>query len=199
MVKGEIIVRLVTTLLFLFALAGCDRSAKERDKAIAQAQRLRAELIKVNVALEKIKNERDELNTNYTITSEELEDALAERDSLKESLAIISEELKSTKSKLAAAMQMKGDLEYQIAELRRQQNVAIAIEQEDQATVERLSGQLEEKDSTIRELEQWNTELQATVQELQNYIEQMGGYEEEAPQEEYMEEYEEQVYDQNDI
>ena len=203
MVKGEIIFKLAAMLIILLSTMGCDRSAKERDRAIAQAQSLRAELIKINVALEKIQNERDELNTNYTITSEELEDAQAERDSLKENLAIISEELKSIKSKLAAAMQMKGDLEYQIAELTRQQNVAIAFEQEDQSMFERLTSKLEEKDSTISELEQWGAELQATIRELQNYIEQMGGYEEETPQEEYMEEYEEQyeedVYDQNDI
>jgi chromosome segregation ATPase len=192
-------IHLAVVLACFTILGGCDRSAKERDRAIAQAQSLRAELIKINVVLEKIQNERDELNTNYTITSEELEVALAERDSLKESLAIISKELESTKVKLASAMQTQDDLEYQIAELTRQQNVTIAIEQEDQATVERLSSQLEEKEHTISELEQWGTELQATIQELQNYIEQMGGYEEETPKEEYMEEYEEQVYDQNDI
>jgi len=190
MVKGEIIVRLAATLFFLFALAGCDRSAEERDRAIAQAQKLRADLVKINVTLEKIQNERDELNTNYTITSEELEDTLAERDELKESLAIISEELEGTKSKLAAAMQTKDDLEYQISELTRQQHAAIAIEQEGQATIERLSSQLEEKEGTISELEQLNLELQTTIQELQNYIEQM---------DEQVKQFEEEVYDQNDI
>ena len=199
MVKGEIIVRLATTLFFLFALAGCDRSAEERDRAIAQAQKLRAELVKIKVALEKIQNERDELNTNYTITSEELEDALAERDSLKQGLAIISKEFESTKVKLASAMQTQDDLDYQIAELTRQQNTAIASGQGDQSMIERLASQLEEKESTISELEQWGTELQATIQELQNYIEQMEDQAEEVPQEEFEEQYGEEVYDQNDI
>jgi chromosome segregation ATPase len=199
MVKVEIIVRLATTLFFLFALTGCDRSAKERDRAIAETQKLRAELIKIKVALEKIQNERDELNTNYTITSEELEDAQAERDSLRESLAIISKELESTKLKLASAMQTQDDLEYQIAELTRQQNAAVASGQGDQSMIERLANQLEEKDGTISELEQLNIELQATIQELQNYMEQMGEQVEEEPQEEFEEQYEEEVYDQNDI
>ena len=173
MVQRSVIFKLMLVLVCLFALTGCDRSAKERDRSLAEAQKLRAELVKVRTALEEIQDETDKLNTNYTITSEELEDAQAERDDLKESLAIISEELKSTKSKLAAAMQTKGDLEYQIAELTRQQNVSIAIEQEDLATVEKLSSQLEEKDNTIRELEQWNTELQITIEGLEGQIEEM--------------------------
>jgi uncharacterized protein (DUF3084 family) len=199
MVKGEIIVRLAATLFFLFALAGCDRSAEERDRAIAEAQRLRAELIKIKVTLEKIQNERDDLNTNYTITSEELEDAQAEREGLRENLAIISKELKSTKVKLAPAMQTQDDLEYQIAELTRQQNAAIASGQGDQSMIERLANQLEEKDGTISELEQLNIELQATIQELQNYIEQIEEQFEVEPQEELAEQFDEEVYDQNDI
>ena len=133
------------------------------------------------------------------ITSEELEDTLAERDSLKESLAIISKELKSTKLKLASAMQTQDDLEYQIAELMRQQNAAITSGQGDQSMIERLASQLEEKDGTISELEQWGTELRATIQELQNYIEQMEEQVEEEYEEEYVEQYEEEIYDQNDI
>ena len=193
------LINLAVVFVCFSLLAGCDRSAKERDEAIAEAQKLRDELVKAQTALEEIQDETDKLRVNLTITSEELEDAQAERDRLKESLAISSEELKSTKSKLAAANQTKGDLEYQIAELTRQQNVAIAIEQEDQATVERLSSQLEEKDSTISELEQLNIELQAAIKELQNYIQQIEGQVEEEYEEEYVEQYEEEVYDQNDI
>jgi len=101
--------------------------------------------------------------------------------------------------KLASAMQTQDDLEYQIAELTRQQNTAIASGQGDQSMIERLANQLKEKDGTISELEQWGTELQATIQELQNYIEQMEDQVEEEPQEEFEEQYEEDVYDQNDI
>lgn len=192
-------IHLAVVLACFTILTGCDRSAKERDRALAQAQKLRAELVKINVALEKIQNERDELSTNYTITSEELEDALAERDSLKQSLAIISKEFESTKVKLASAMQTQDDLDYQIAELTRQQNTAIASGQGDQSMIERLANQLEEKDGTISELEQLNIELQATIQELQNYIQQMEGQVEEEYEEEYAEQYEEEIYGQNDI
>jgi uncharacterized protein (DUF3084 family) len=199
MVKGEIIVRLATTLFFLFALAGCDRSTEERDRAIAQAQGLRAELVKAQTALEEIQGETDKLRVNLTITSEELADAQTERDELKENLAVISKELESTKLKLASAMQTQDDLEYQIAELTRQQNAAITSGQEDQSMIERLASQLEEKDGTISELERWNIEMQATIQELQNYIEPVEEQVEEEPQEEFEEQYEEEVYDQNDI
>ena len=199
MMRYSVTLKLMPVLLCLFALAGCDRSAKERDRALAQAQKLRAELVKVQTALEEVQDERDELNTNYTITSEELEDAQAERDQLKESLAMITEVLQNSKSKLADAIQVKGDLEYQIAGLTREQNTAIALEEEDRSMIERLTGQLEEKDDAIRELEQWNVELQATVQKLRNYIEQMEEQIEVEPQEEFEEQYEEEVYDQNDI
>lgn len=180
-------------------LAGCDRSAEERDRALEEAEEARSELAKTRTSLEEARDEIDKLSVNYTITSEELADAHSERDKLKESLAVIAEELKSTKSKLAEALKTKDDLEYQITELTRQQNAAIVLEDEGQSMIDTLTGQLEERDSTIRELEQWNTELQATVQELQNYIEEIGGQVEEEFQEKSVEQFEGEVYDQNDI
>jgi chromosome segregation ATPase len=186
-------------LVCLFALTGCDRSEKAKDDALAEVQKLRAELVKAQTALEEIQDETDKLRVNLTITSEELADAQTERDELKENLAVISKELESTKLKLASAMQTQDDLEYQIAELTRQQNAAITSGQEDQSMIERLASQLEEKDGTISELERWNIEMQATIQELQNYIEPVEEQVEEEPQEEFEEQYEEEVYDQNDI
>jgi len=199
MVKGEIIFKLAAMLIILLSTMGCDRSAEERDEALAEAEQLRDELEQVRTALEEIQYEADNIRVDLNITSEELEDALAERDQLKEGLAMVTEELQNSKSKLAAAIQTKGDLEYQIAGLTREQNTAIAFEQEDQSMIKRLTSQLEEKDNAIRELEQWNIELQATVQDLQNFIEQMEGQVEEEPQEEFAEQFEEEIYDQNDI
>ncbi|MHC4721919.1 MAG: hypothetical protein ACYS6I_04330 [Planctomycetota bacterium] len=192
-------IHLAVVLACFTILAGCDHSAEERDEALAEAQQLRDELEQVRTALEEIQYEADKIRVDLNITSEELEDAQTERDQLKESSAIISEELQNTKSKLAAAMQTKGDLEYQIAGLTRQQNATIAIGQEDQSVIESLTSQLEEKDSTINELEQLNIELQAAIEELQNYIQQMEEQVEEEYQEEYVEQYEEEAYDQNDI
>ena len=173
MVKGEIIVRLVTTLLFLFALAGCDRSAKARDEALAEAQNLRTELEQVQAALGDIQYEADKLRTDLNITSEDLEDAQAERDELKEGLALISEELEDTKSELTNATQVYDELYGQVHKLVAEHNASIVWANEAQAMIEELNNQLTEKTSQLPELEQWNIELHATIESLQEQFEEI--------------------------
>ncbi|HIJ67639.1 MAG TPA: hypothetical protein HPP87_11285 [Planctomycetes bacterium] len=190
--------KFVAVFFCLFALSGCDRSAEERDEALARVQQLRDELAALRTALDETQYEADKLKTNLTITSEELADALSGRDELKENLSMISNQLQDTRSKLSAALQTKSELDNQIAEMAKQQNTAIAMEQQDQTTIESLTRQLEERDVAISELERLNTELYGTVRELENYIEQIGGQTFENDQV-YEEQYEEQVYDQNDI
>ena len=59
-------------LVCLLVLAGCDRSARERDEAIAEAEQAKVELTRVETALEEIQSERDELKKTIAKNSEEL-------------------------------------------------------------------------------------------------------------------------------
>jgi methylase of polypeptide subunit release factors len=154
-------------------LAGCDRSAEEKDRALAEVQKLRNELVKAQTALEEIQDEADKLRANLTLTSEELEVAQAERDELKESLAVTSEELEDSKSELATTMQAYDELYEQAYELVTECDAAIAWANEVQATIVELSNQLREKTSRLPELEQWSMELQATVEDLEVQIEEI--------------------------
>jgi len=61
--------------------------------------------------------------------------------------------------------------------------------------VERLSKQLKEKAAEIRELQDWNTELQTTVREFQNWFEQTG---EDLRTESYGESYQEPYEEPNE-
>ena len=45
MVKEKVILKLAAVLFCLLALPSCDRSAKERDKAIAEAEKVKADLV----------------------------------------------------------------------------------------------------------------------------------------------------------
>ena len=173
MVQRSVIFKLMLVLVCLFALTGCDRSAKERDEALAEVQKLRTELVKNRTVLEEIQDENDKLRTNLAVTSEELEDAQAERDELKESLAIISEELEDSKSELATAMQACDKLYEQAYELVAEYDASIAWANEVQATIGELSNQLREKTSQLPGLEQWSMELQATIEDLEGQIEEI--------------------------
>ncbi|MHC4153211.1 MAG: methyltransferase domain-containing protein [Planctomycetota bacterium] len=173
MTRHSVILRLILVLLCLLTLAGCDRSAKERDEALAEVQKLRAELVKKRTALEEIQDENDKLRTNLTITSHNLEDAQTERDELKESLAIISEELEDSKSELATAMQACDKLYEQAYELATECDASIAWANEVQATIGELSNQLREKTSQLPGLEQWSMELQTTIEDLEGQIEEI--------------------------
>jgi len=132
-------------LVCLLTLTGCDGSKRERNKAIAEAKKAKAELAKVKAILEQTQSERDELREYIDKISEERE------------------------SGLASVMQTQEKLQYQITEER---DAAIAKAKDAQAIVERLREQLKEKVVEIRELEQWNEELQAAIQNLQDQIDQ---------------------------
>jgi methylase of polypeptide subunit release factors len=173
MAKGSAILRLTTVLVCLFALTGCDRSEKAKDDALAEVQKLRAELVKSRTTLEEIENERDKLRANLTITSRELEGVRAERDELKENFAIIYEELEDSKSELATTMQAYDELYEQAYELVTECDAAIAWVNDVQATIGELIYQLREKTSQLPELEQWNMELQATIEDLEVQIEEI--------------------------
>jgi tRNA/tmRNA/rRNA uracil-C5-methylase (TrmA/RlmC/RlmD family) len=134
-------------LVCLLLLTGCDRSAKERDKAIAEAEQAKAELARVETTLEETQSERDEL---------------------KETIARISEELEKTKSELLAAMQTQEEPESQLNEVTNQRDSAIEQVKNAKEQVETLSEQLKEKAKEIREYKQWVKELQATIEDLED-------------------------------
>jgi predicted nucleic acid-binding Zn-ribbon protein len=126
MAKEKVIFKLTVVLFCLLALAGCGRSAKERDKAIAEAEKAKADLARAETALEKTQRVIDELGGK---------------------IAGLSRELDNTKSQLAAAEQAQGDLINQIGELAEQRDLAVARAENAQALVEELKKQLIEKSS----------------------------------------------------
>jgi len=177
--KGrKVVLNFLLLLVSLLTLAGCRDSADERDKAVAEAEKAKGELVKVKAILEETQSERDEL---------------------KEGIAEVLEELESTRSELAAAIQAQPDLQKQANELGEQGDAAIAKATETQAIVEKLRNQLREKEREIRELEEWNKELRLTIQELQSQLEQMHDQLGEVPYGEPNEQWEEEVSDENNV
>ncbi len=134
-------------LVCLLTLAGCKGTAKESDKAIAEAEKAKAELARVKAVLEETQSERDQL---------------------KEDMAEVSGELENTKSELIAAIQAQEQRQAEFDELTKQRDAAIAKVKETQATVEKLREQLKEKTAEIREYDGWVKELQATAKELED-------------------------------
>jgi len=146
--------RKATAILLLVCLlvpAGCDRSAKQRDKAITEATGAKAELAEIKAVLEKTESERDKL---------------------RESVAESADVLEDTQSKLTNMVQIQENLQQQLVELTKQRDTAFVKLKETQAMATTLRSQLEEKTAEIQKLTQWNSEWQAVVQELQSRIEQ---------------------------
>lgn len=146
MTKAKLILNLTTLLICLVVVNGCGHSAKERDKAVAEAKKAKAELAEVKALLSKAQRERDEL---------------------KEEMAGISEEWEQDKSKLAASVeQSEGELQDMVDRLTQERDIAIARAKTAEAAVKRLNNE-------VRELSEWNEELQAAIQRLQGQLEQM--------------------------
>jgi SAM-dependent methyltransferase len=131
----------------LLVLTGCDRSAEERDKAVAEAEQAKAELARVETALGEIEIEKDELE---------------------ETIAEISKELEEAKSQFAAAVQIREELEDQLSELTNQRDSTIAQAKVAKGEAERLGKQLKEAIKEIREYEELVEELQKTIEDLKD-------------------------------
>jgi methylase of polypeptide subunit release factors len=131
----------------LLVLTGCDRSADERDKAVAEAEQAKAELARVETALGEIEIEKDELE---------------------ETIAEISKELEEAKSQFAAAVQIREELEDQLSELTNQRDSTIAQAKVAKGEAERLGKQLKEAIKEIREYEELVEELQKTIEDLKD-------------------------------
>ena len=133
-------------LVCLLVLTGCDRSAKERDKAIAEAKKAKAELARVEALLEEIQSERE----------------------LKENLAAVSENWGKANSELTAVTQAHDDLLDQINKLTNERDTAVAEAEDFEAMVKKLTEQLQDKIKEVYEYEQWVKELQATIEDLED-------------------------------
>jgi len=159
-------------LVCLVVLTGCDRSAEERNEALAEAEKAKAELAEVKILLSK---------------------AQRERDGLKEEMARISEEWEQDRSKLAASVaQAEGELQEMVDRLTQERDIAIARAITAEASVKRLNNE-------IRELSEWNEELQVAIQQLQSQIEQMYDQPGEESYEEPNEQAEEEVSDESNV
>ena len=162
--------RLMCLVVCLLVLAGCNRGAKDRDKAIAEAEQARAELARVETALEETRSERD---------------------GLKENIDEIYEELEEPKSKLLAAMQTQEKLENQLIKLTNQRNSAIEQAKEAGVQVATLNKQLKERIKENQDYEEWVEELQENIRNLEGRIEEM--------EEQSIEQLDEEVTDGNNV
>ncbi|MHC4458252.1 MAG: SAM-dependent methyltransferase [Planctomycetota bacterium] len=174
MTKSKLTLKSLVLLACLLSLVGCDRLAKERNKAVEEAMEAKA-------ALEKVKAD--------------LEETQSERDQLKEYVDNISENWENVLSELNIVRQNEENLQVQISELAGERDAAIAEAKEAQVIIERLSEQLKNKSAEIIELQDWVAELQLTIQELQNQIGKIG---EEFGTESYGEDYQEFYEESNE-
>jgi len=159
----KVILKFLFLLLSLLLLAGCKESAKETDKAVAEAEKAKTESARVKAVLRQTQIERDELEKN---------------------IAEISAELENARSQFAAVMQTQEELQNQVNGLIIQRDAALAKAREAQAMVEELTNQLNEKTKEIEELEVWSKEMMATLQQLQGQTEKTGEHATEKPHEE---------------
>jgi len=139
-------------LVCLLALTGCDGSKQERDKAVEEAEKAKAELARVEAIIEEIQSERYEL---------------------KENLATISENWEKANSELVVVTQAHDDLLDQVNELTNERDSAILQAKDAKAQAERLGEQLKEKTEELRAYEEWVKELQATIKDLEGQIEEI--------------------------
>jgi exonuclease SbcC len=142
---------LLLLLICLLFLAGCKEIAEERDRSAAEAEKAKAELARVEVALRQTQSERDELVNSITE---------------------IAEELENVKSELAAVKQARGELQNRVEGLTGERDAAITKATETQVMVEELANQLSEKAKEIQEFEALSKELLTTIQQLQEIAEQ---------------------------
>ena len=136
-------------LVCLLILAGCDNKAEERDKAVVKAEKVKAELASAETALEKLRNERDELKGN---------------------LAIISENLEKANSELIAVNQT---LQEQVNRLTSERDSAVSQAEDARTEAGKLSEQLKEEVKGNLEYQEWVRELQVTIEGLEAQIKEL--------------------------
>jgi septal ring factor EnvC (AmiA/AmiB activator) len=95
---------LFVLLICILFIGGCKESTEEHDRAVAEAQKTKAELARVRSALEKTKTESDELNEGLSETLEDFE---------------------KIKLELALAIKAKDFLQNQVTELTAQRDEAL--------------------------------------------------------------------------
>jgi len=149
---------LTLKLFFLFIcilfLGGCKESSEKNDISAAEAEKTKAELARVKIALEKTQSESNELNEGFSETLEEFE---------------------KIKSQLVLTTRARDSLQNQVNELTAQRDEALTKARNTQALADDLAGQLKEKTEEAKALEELNEELLTTIEKLQEQIEQASG------------------------
>lgn len=136
-------------LACLLIFAGCDNKAEERDKAMVEAEKAKAELASAETALEKLQNERDELRGD---------------------LAVISENLEKGDSELITLNQT---LQEQVNRLTSERDLAVGRAEDARSEAGRFSEQLKEEVKDNQEYQGWVKELQATIEGLEAQIKEL--------------------------
>jgi septal ring factor EnvC (AmiA/AmiB activator) len=145
MARIGMLLSVAVVLAYLPSLAGCDKRAEaERQKAVVEAEKAKAELAKLRSRLRQAQAERDELKNTLTETLEKLADA---------------------KLELTSADQAQQKSWDQVAEVAEQRDMAIE-------TAEKTLVKIKEMSQQINELQQHNRELEATLLQTQNELEQ---------------------------
>ncbi|MHC4394167.1 MAG: methyltransferase domain-containing protein [Planctomycetota bacterium] len=148
MVKEKLTIAILLVLCCAFVLPGCKDT--EKDKAVAEADSVKAKLAEVLAVLNNTESEKENLQAQ---------------------VAQISAELKKARSDTAAVLKLYEASRTQAVELDDERNAAVAEAKDAKAAVKKLTARLKEKTDRIREFEEWVAELQATVKYLEDRIE----------------------------
>lgn len=145
MPKSKIILNLLILLLCSLVLAGCNRRKKDADKAIAEAEHLKAKLEILNATLER---------------------TISEKQDITKELEVVLEELEQTKLKAVAALKLCQDLQSRITALTTERDSAIAAAGDAKAMSTKLNQQLTEEAEEVLELDESADELQIDVNDI---------------------------------
>jgi tRNA/tmRNA/rRNA uracil-C5-methylase (TrmA/RlmC/RlmD family) len=151
-------------------LAGCKATAKERDNAVAEAEKAKAELAKAEAIIEEIRSEREKLKEYFDIIFENWEKANSELVVVIQAHDDLLDQVKAlTKERDSAIVQAK-DAKLQAKDAKLQAKDAKLQARDAKVQVERLVERLKGKTEELRAYEEWVKELQATIESLEGQI-----------------------------
>jgi len=148
-------------MLCIVALVGCKDTDKQQ--AIARADAAEAELREAKTRLQATQSERDELKTTVGDLSKSLQDfksQLSTITQLKDQASTIITEREATISQLKD----------QVSTIITEREAAIAKVADAQATIEKMTSQLQEQVQKVLVLEEQNKKLQAMIDELKKKL-----------------------------
>jgi chromosome segregation ATPase len=142
----------------MVVLAGC----KDKE-AIARADTAEAALKEAKAQLQTTTNERDGLRTSaatLTKSVDDLKSQLTSMTGLKDQVSTLTKERD-------AAMKQLSD---QVSAITRERDAAVARVAEAQASIEKLTAQLQEQVQKFLSIEEQNKKLQATIDEMKTKL-----------------------------